>query len=329
MTQIRFIAGSGRSGTTWIQDALATANKLRPVFEPLHPYVSEIGRRYAHRALSADEELAELKEFLINACAGRGPRLWTQFRQQRRWLVPPTAEFWSKRDAGRTKRHWAKFLRELPRMTAHGLREQPLVKCIRANLMLPWIARHLRCRVALVVRHPGAVVESELRGRWNASYALERFREDSRLHELTGDRYRPLLSKKLSQVESLALRWVIENQWVMEAAETNGIRVIHYENLRKPENNEWPLLCSSLGVMHVPDRAILTRPSQQSGARRSAVPLAQPERPRWMAGLSQAHADEIQRILDEAAFCGYTVSEPNPLSNGLSAAPTPQASFAQ
>ena len=72
MTPIRFIAGSGRSGTTWIQDALAAANGLRPVFEPLHPYLSDIGGRYAHRAMSADEEHAELKAFLTGSlCRAR------------------------------------------------------------------------------------------------------------------------------------------------------------------------------------------------------------------------------------------------------------------
>lgn len=325
MNPIRFIAGSGRSGTTWIQDALAAANKLRPVFEPLHPYVSEVGRKYAHRALSAEEEHPELREFMLGVCAGRGPRLWTQFRQQRRWLVPPSSEFWSKKDAGRTTRHWAKFLRESPRMAANGLRKEAIIKCIRANLMLPWISRHLQCHVALVVRHPGAVVESELRGRWNASYALERFRMDARLRELTRDRYKSLLSRNLNVVESLTLRWVIENQWVMESAEANRIPVFHYENLRSANGSEWPQLCASLEVDHLPDRAMLTRPSQQSAARRNSIPLAQSEKPRWMSGLSGAQAGQVQGILDDVGFREYAIDEPNPRLAGSPRASSPVA----
>jgi hypothetical protein len=197
-------------------------------------------------------------------------------------------------------------------MTAYGLRNEPLIKCIRANLMLPWISRHLNCRVVLVVRHPGAVVESELRGRWNASYALERFRADTRLHELTQDRYRPLLSRHLNGVEALTLRWVIENQWVINAAEATGIPVIHYENLRSRARSEWPLLCRSLGVERVPDRMTLTRPSQQSAARRNTIPLAQAEKPRWMSGLSGAEAGQIQGILDAVGFIRYSIDNPNP-----------------
>jgi hypothetical protein len=313
MTGIRFIAGSGRSGTTWILDSLAEANGLRPVFEPLHPHLSEIGSRYAHRALSAEEEHQDLKQFLIDACAGQGPRLWTQYRQQRRWLFPPPADFNSKSDAGRTKRHWIKFLRELPRMFRNGLRADPLVKCIRANLMLPWIARHLECRVALVVRHPAAVIESELRGGWNAHFAVERFRHDRRLHELTHGRYQPLLSRRLNPVEALAARWVIENHWVTQAAAESGIAVFHYEHLRSSESDEWRRLCSTLGMPHVPSVGLLTRPSQQSGVARKAIPLSQPKNPRWMSSLTPDQKTDIRGILESVDFDGYALSEPNPL----------------
>ncbi len=314
MTPIRFIAGSGRSGTTWVQDALASANKLRPIFEPLHPYVTDVGRRYAHRALSADEEHAELKEFLLSVCAGRGPRLWTQYRQQRRWLLPPPAEFSSRQDAGRTSRHWAKFLREFPRMTAHGLRREPLIKCIRANLMLPWIARQLPCRIVFIVRHPGAVIESELRGRWNAKFAVDRFRDDQRLHELTADRYRSLLSKSVSTVEALAIRWVIENQWVIEVAAMHGITVIHYEHLRSTQGDAWAGICAALQLESLPDRGTLVRPSQQSGSRRKAVPLAQAERPRWMRALTVEQSAEIEGVLKSVGFDGYVMNDPNPVN---------------
>ena len=312
MTPIRFIAGSGRSGTTWIQDALAAANKLRPVFEPLHPYLSDIGRIYAHRAMSADEEHADLKAFLTGVCAGRGPRLWTQYRQQFRWLFPPPAEFWNWKDAGRAERHWAKFLKELPGMTADGFRREPLVKCIRANLMLPWIAGRLDGRIALVVRHPGAVVESEVRTGWNASFALERFRSDDRLHEITRNRYRRLLDRTLQPVEALTLRWIIENQWVMESAAAHGIAVVHYEHLRSFPGGAWQALCAALDLAAVPDRATLTRPSQQSGAGRKSISLAQRGTPSWMSGLSAEQTAQIRGVLEAVAFSGYVMDDRSP-----------------
>jgi hypothetical protein len=318
MTPIRFIIGSGRSGTTWVQDALAAANGLRSVFEPLHPYVSEVGARYAHKALAAGEEHPDLERFLVDVGAGRGPRLWTQYRQQLRWLLPPPSKFSTWQDAGRTWRYWGKFAREFPRMTLNGLRNDPLVKCIRANLMVPWIKRHLDSRVVFIVRHPGAVVESELRSSWNASFALDRFRRDKRLHELTHGRYLALLGRHLSPIQALAVRWVIENQWVLEAAAGNEFTVIHYEQLRSSDRGTWSLLCDALGLDNLPDIEFLIRPSQQSGSGRKAVPLELPKTPRWMGSLTLEQKTIVRRILDSVEFDRYSMDEAFPRNLGVS-----------
>jgi hypothetical protein len=320
MSSIRFIAGSGRSGTTWIQDAIAEANGLRPVFEPLHPWISSVGERYAHRALGPNDSHPGLAEFLLKVGAGRGPRLWTQYRQQTRWLFPPPARFSTRQDMVRVARHWLKFLSEIPRMTRDGFRRDALVKCIRANLMLPWIARHLECRVILVMRHPGAVVESELRGGWTAAYAIERYRADPTLHRLTGGRYREMLSRQLGPVESLALRWVIENQWVAESAQLSGVPVFHYESLRSSERSEWARLCSALGVARVPEVSSLMRPSQQSGAGRTMIPIELSESPRWMRALTDLQKEQVSSVIEAVGLDTYSMSEALPRS-GFTADP--------
>lgn len=309
---IRLIAGSGRSGTTWIQDALAKANSLRPIFEPLHPYVSAVGSRYAHRALSADEDHPDLASYLLDTCAGGGPRIWTRYRQQWRWLMPPIKDLSTRDAAGRCLRHWSKYLTEMPRLWRDGLRRDPLVKCIRANLMLPWIASRLGWRIILVIRHPGAVVESEVRSGWNAEYALGRFRSDGRLHELTQGRYAGLLARQLEPVEALALRWVIENQWIIEGAAAQGIAVIHYEDLRTSDRAGWARLCTALDLSTLPDAGELMRPSQQSGSGRAPVPLDQSGKPRWMSRLDREQTAQVRGILEEVEFEAYEMHDPLP-----------------
>ena len=197
-------------------------------------------------------------------------------------------------------------------MTLNGWRADPLVKCIRANLMLPWIARHLDCRIVLIVRHPGAVVESELRNGWNANFALERFRNDSRLHELTNGRYVSLLARPLNHVEALTARWVIENQWVTESATSSGITVMYYERLRSSDGGEWSRLCSALDLPTVPRIDLLKRPSQQSGAGRISIPLEQSKTPGWMRALTAGQTDQVRGILDAVEFDTYVVHEPFP-----------------
>jgi hypothetical protein len=312
MAGVRFIAGSGRSGTTWVQDSLATANGLRPVFEPLHPYVSEIGRHYAHRALGPEDEHSDLEAFLNDVCAGRRNRLWTKYRRQLRWLLPPPREFSTLEDAGRVYRSWRKFVRELPRLAMAARRSEPLVKCIRANLMLGWLSRKWGSKTVLIVRHPGAVIESELREHWNAHFALERFRRDTRLHELTQDRYRSLLQRQMTPVEALAARWVVENQWIVEKAAENEITVVFYEWLKSRPDLEWERVRVALNLERVPPREVLKRPSQQSSPKRSTAVVSEPDAPRWLRVLSREQQQVIQRILDDVGIDFYTMSDPDP-----------------
>lgn len=204
-------------------------------------------------------------------------------------------------------------------MTLNGMRRNPLIKCIRANLMLPWISRHLPSRVVLIVRHPGAVIESELRGRWNPSFALDRFRRDTKLHELTKGRYVSLLHKKLEPVEGLALRWVIENQWVMESAAASGISVVHYEHLRSSTDSGWRALCGALSLSELPNEEALTRPSQQSATGRSFIPIAQSKTPRWMTSMAPEHREQIRGVLEAVELERYHMNDPEPRHSGASA----------
>jgi hypothetical protein len=308
---MRLIAGSGRSGTTWVQDAIATANGLRPVFEPLHPYVSDIGNRYAHRALAPDDVRPDLEQFLNEVCAGRRNRLWTQYRRRGHWLLPPPAEFETRQDATRVYNQWTKFLKELPRLALAARREAPLVKCIRANLMLGWLTRGLGWKVVLVVRHPGAVIESELRSGWNAQFALDRFKLDATLHRLTGDRYRALLERKMSPIEEFAVRWVIENQWVTELASANNVTVVHYEHLKSAQEREWRRIRVALSLDKAPPREVIARPSQQSAPKQSATHSME-SAPRWIGALSSEQAARIQGILDLAGVELYSMNDSEP-----------------
>jgi len=248
--------------------------------------------------------------------------LWMKYRQRGRWLFPPPAEFGSQRDAGRMYRNWGKFLREFPRLATAGLRREPLIKCIRANLMLGWLTHRANCRTVLVVRHPGAVIESELRGGWDAQFALDRFRSDSRLHELTGNRYQALLDRQLSPIEALAARWVIENQWVIESAPANRVTLVYYEHLTSAPDAEWRRIRSALDLAESPAPAIIARPSQQSSPRSSAASASTSNDPRWLRVLSREQVALVQDVLDQAQCDLYSMSFPWPLASTVRAVPS-------
>lgn len=314
MRQVRFIAGSGRSGTTWIQDALAAANGLRPVFEPLNPFASSIGRRYAHRTLRSDAAHEDLKLFLEGVFSGRRERLWTQYRRQRKWLVPTLDTLGSTADAGRLGRRWLKFLREFPGLAAMTRADEPLVKCIYANLMLDWLRVHCHCRLLFVVRNPCAVIESELRGGWNPVSALERYRTDTDLQALTDARYSSLLSRRMTLVEALTAKWIVENQPVIEGPLSGGATVVFYELLAALDPVEWSKVLYALGLAHAPDARHLAKPSQQSATHGSRGGIGPDRGKAWTGALDRSQVREIQGILDSVGFSTYSVSteEPQP-----------------
>ena len=318
MHGVRFIVGSGRSGTTWVQDALAEANGLRPVFEPLHPAVSDIGRRFAYRALSADDRYPELEQFLEEVCAGMRHKWWTQYRRPGDRLFPRLRQLTSIQRVKAEYRSWHKFWRDRPALAAAARRTEPLIKCIRANLMLGWLSQICDGRMALIVRHPGAVVESQFRlGRdrvWDPEPVLNRYRIDARLQELTGGRYSSLLARRLPRIEALTLNWVIENQWAMKNASDNGVTVVLYERLKASPGDEWQRLCRALDLPNVPPTSLIARPSQQSTDRYVGSKVSLTGEDSWWQRLSSAQIQQIQRVLDEAEFADYSMSmvEPQP-----------------
>jgi len=164
----------------------------------------------------------------------------------------------------------------------------------------------------LIVRHPAAVIESELRGAWDASFAIDRFRNDARLDELTDGRYRRLLDRSLSPVEALTLRWVVENHWVLEAADENGITIVFYEHLRLAPDREWARIQAALALEKAPPASLLERPSQQSSPTGSASRPKELTDPLWKQALEPGRLSAIQNVLDEAGVTYYSTRSPNP-----------------
>ena len=264
---MRFIAGSGRSGTTWVLDCLADANALRPVFEPLHPEVTPLGPRFAYRALAAQEEHAELAAYFDRVNRGEYRSWWVNYRGRTDLLMPRPTHFTSWDGAKRFSRRWRRFLRDRSELLESSRRERALIKCIRANLLLGWVMRTFAAQTVLVVRHPCAVVESQLRrgALWDPAPILARFRRDTYLDEISGGRYRDLLKADLSLTQALALVWVIENQWPVSAAALHGYTVVSYERLMSNPLHEWQRIVDALDLDAVPDVA-------RRGDHRSSLP---------------------------------------------------------
>lgn len=129
------ICGGPRSGTTWVAQTIASIPGSGVLFEPLHP-----------RRVPAVTE------------AGFGWR--TYVRPGTQW--PQGRHFLEQAFRGRILNDWTGSLMKRPaRVTTW------VVKCIRANRLLPWMSEWMQPRARLfVVRHPCAVVGSQIASHW-------------------------------------------------------------------------------------------------------------------------------------------------------------------
>lgn len=311
---IPIIAGSGRSGTTWLLDALSEANRRRPVFEPLKPVYRSIPLRECFY-LTAEDRDEQLFEFFEQVFSGKYNSIWTDYRVLPIKLCPRVGYFTSP-VALKKYLHRFKTLLESRNQYSDLVKNTPvLVKFIRANLMLGWISENFPVSIAFVVRHPGAVVESQYRlsgQSWDPFLRLARYTNNDGFQKHLYERYGSLLGGKLSVVEANTVLWCIENQHPIESASARGYKVFYYEQLQHGDIATWKDLVGHLGLTEIPDSNLLSEPSQQA-SRAYINGAGSPKEPGWVRRLDRRSKDEIQRVLDRVGFNLYSLEHSDPL----------------
>ncbi|MDX2410543.1 MAG: hypothetical protein QNK34_01160 [Woeseiaceae bacterium] len=192
-----FLLSSGRSGSTWLGSMLHSLPGTRMIFEPFHarrgiPSLSEFRYTYIAPESATAPVLTDIKKLLSKSS-------WNPWIEQ----FNPVGRFMYRRR---------------------------LVKEVRINLLLPLLLRQLsECRFLLLLRHPAAVVQSQVSGGWLLS--PERLFQQRALDGLSW--LRDLQSIELSNdpFEHNLVFWAIENRIALDAARTAGIPILFYEEL--------------------------------------------------------------------------------------------------
>ncbi|WP_027182960.1 hypothetical protein [Desulfovibrio inopinatus] len=311
-TRPLFISASGRGGSTWVLDALAEANNLSTVFEPLHPIRVPGAAQYAFRYIPDDADPEELKAFLDLAMNGDVNRLWTHCRVNLEHLWHGIGIFTS---PAKLKNQYRKH-KNIVRNYVHYGRKRPgpqLVKFIRANLMVGWLHRAYSAPVIVLLRHPGAVVESKNRlSSWSPTEVLEQFRRDE---ALWNDYLAPLdlpPFDTLDRIRGFAMQWCIETLVALRQASRFGLEVIYYEKLVISPEDEWRRAINALGLSHPPQHAFTHRPSQQASLESQNVNFDHTFLSRWRTKLSTPECHAIQDMIERFHISEYHVDSPFP-----------------
>lgn len=315
----RVVAGFGRSGTTWVQDALAEANDLRAVFEPLHKWEGPTASRYANRLVLPEDDEPELRAHLHRYFDGDFHSLWADYRIARRGLRPGVSDLLSlsnaKKRIGKYRQAARYVARYYPRRRLHAR----IVKFVRANMMLSWIQRQFNARIVLIVRHPAAVVLSQMASpkAWKPAVQLSAFTSDERLVAQLSPATRALITSPLGPVETYAAVWCVENEIAIQQARASGLHVVFYEELVRAGHREWPRIATALELANVPRGELVEKPSQQAWGESYENPEKLRRYAKWMDRIDERTADRLQAVLDAADSRLYTVSDPLPMVSQL------------
>lgn len=265
------VLGSGRSGTTWLQELVTTLDGTYPVYEPMRP--------------DEDPRVAPLVPATGYARLAPGQP------------APAFRSWWDEVLSGRRLTKWSASQAE-PR--SFWTADRTVVKEIRANRIAGWLAGEFpRTPMLVIVRHPCAVVASILRspGLWDAwGHAdvvapLAGIEPEAALAAAGPDRGRHTW---------LAALWAADLAAVLRDTTPEQALLVTYESLvREPE----PVLEAVFGRLGhaVPDaaRERLRRPSAtanpDAAVRSRRDPLAA-----WTDQLDPVQRDEVLEVV--AAF---------------------------
>jgi hypothetical protein len=274
------IAGTARSGTTWLAEIVAAELGGRIVFEPFH---SELVREFAgfhyFHYMRPDQDDSSLEAFSRRVFSGR--------------LRDPWAD------------RYVETLRPRARV----------VKEIRGNLMLRWLSlRFPEVPQVFVLRHPCAVVASRLSLGWATDTDLSALLAQK---DLVADFLAPHLSviESASRPEEKhALIWCVSNLVPLCQFPPGELPVFFYEDLCREPKAEFARLFRSLG-REMPggfggqtERASMTsRPGAGPTARRIDG---------WRQQLTASQIDAVLRIVQAFSLGHLYGSEPEPLTDG-------------
>ena len=258
------VAGTARSGTTWLGDLIASQIPCRILFEPFNPdLVPEYWGFHYFQYLRPTMENPEFSAFARKVFTGK---------IHNRWIDRQNERIFSK---------------------------YRLIKEIRANLALRWLHDNFpEVPIVFLMRHPCAVVASRMELGWATDSDIEPFllQQDLVADYLTP--YTDLMKSAKTVEEKHAIIWSVSNLIPLRQFQAGELQMVYYENLCTQPERELSAVFVSIGQIYAaPVLDTINRPSQTAQVT-SAVVTGKDKITNWKKKLNHTQIDNILRVVD-------------------------------
>lgn len=293
------IAGTPRSGTTWLMEILGTIKGYTYLFEPLQPAWFPESRKIGFDSrtyIPYETDWAEGEDYLKKVFSGR--------------IVSNLPLYGSK-----------------PKMAIRRLfGDKLIIKAVRMNRLLPWIAERFQIHsIVYIIRHPCAVVASQLKTKfygYNSGSPPYRsifptrdmvLNDAYKIDILDSERVERIKKIK-TQEEILAAIWCLDNLIPLSSPKKHLLTTVIYEKLIRYGEAEINRLFSEIEE-DIPESAyknlkipsILTMRDEIKTVKNVDKQLS-----KWKSYLSKIQIEKILNIVSDFGLDFYTEkAEPN------------------
>jgi len=206
-----FLAGTGRSGTTWIQELVNYNNDYRIMFEPFHSNKIDQIKHWNYRQYLKSDD------------------------QRKRYIDPAECIL-----SGNIKHPW------IDARNHKLVVRKRLIKDIRTQLILHWISQKFPdIPIVLLLRHPCAVANSKIKLGWDSH--LNDFLTQRELVNDYLEPFRNHIQKSEDIFDNHIFLWCIENYIPLTQFSENQILVTFYETICENTQSEAERIFSFLG----------------------------------------------------------------------------------
>jgi hypothetical protein len=257
------VAGTARSGTTWLADLISSQIPSRLLFEPFNPdLVSSYRGFHYFQYMRPGTENPEFHAFAQKVFTGKIRNHWIDHQNER--II-------------------SKFR---------------LVKEIRANLALKWLHDHFpEVPIIFIMRHPCAVVSSRMELGWATDHDIEPFLSQSQLVEDYLGPYLDLIRSAVNTEEKHAVIWSLSNLVPLKQFNSNQLKIVYYENLCTQPEIELPGIFEAIRYHSFNPPVTGSNQPSQTTRRDSAVVTGTNKIELWKEKLSPSQIDNILQVV--------------------------------